>query len=196
VTVTNTGNQPLTGGNFAFGGGTPQPFAHSGTGGCGATLAVGTNCTYTVHFAPATAVAFSRTLTVTYTHVTPIIVTLTGTGVATRGTLTITPLTITLPAGSFSGTGTVTVTNNANSASSVAITADSVSGAGASLTGIWFFTEGTDNCLGTNLAPGASCTVGVSFTRVFGTGTHTGTISFTDTANGSPQSAVLTGIEK
>jgi hypothetical protein len=196
LTVTNTGNAALAGGTFTFGGGTPQPFSRpaGGAGGsCGAGLAVGASCTINVRFAPTATGAISRTLTVAYTGatVTGSPVSLTGTGVTTRGTLTVTPVTVTLAAGTLSGTGTVTVTNNAASASSVAITGDTVAGAGL----IWAWTKDPgDACLGSNLAPGASCTVTVRFTRVGSAGTHVGSISFTDTATGSPQLAVLTGI--
>jgi hypothetical protein len=195
LTVTNTGNVALAGGTFTFGGGTPQPFSRpngNAGGSCGATLAVGANCTVTVRFAPTATGAVSRTLAVAYTGatVTNSPVTLSGTGVATRGALTVTPVTVTLPTGTLTGAGTVTVTNSAASASSVAITADNVGGAGL----IWAWTKGTDTCLNSNLAPGASCTVTVDFSRLLSVGTHLGTISFTDTATGSPQSATLTGV--
>jgi hypothetical protein len=196
LTVTNTGNSALAGGAFTFGGGTPQPFSHPGGGGggvCGTTLAVGATCTYAVRFAPTTAVAYNRTLTVTYTGatVTNSPVTLTGTGVATRAAVTVTPLTITDAAGVLSNSGTVTFKNAAAAGGSdVAVTAVNVSGAGL----IWAFTKTTDNCTGTNLAPGGTCTVVVSFTRLGSVGTHTGAISFTDTGTGSPQAGVLTGI--
>ena len=198
LTVTNTGNSALAGGTFTFGGGTPQPFTRpAGTAGgtCAATLAVGANCTVNVVFAPTTATAFSRTLAVAYTGatVTPTTVTLTGTGVATRATVSISPnpLTITLASGTFSGSGTVTLTNTAAAGGSdVAVTNVAVSGSGL----IWAFTAGTNACTGATLAPGASCTVQVNFTRVLSAGTHTGSITFTDTAAGSPQSGVLTGV--
>jgi hypothetical protein len=195
LTVTNTGNVALAGGAFTFGGGTPQPFSRpngNAGGTCGGNLAVGASCTVTVRFAPTATGAVSRTLAVAYTGatVTNSPVTLSGTGVATRGALTVTPVTVTLPTGTLTGAGTVTVTNSAASASSVAITADNVAGAGL----IWAWTKGTDTCLNSNLAPGASCTVTVNFSRVLSPGTHLGTISFTDTATGSPQSATLTGV--
>jgi hypothetical protein len=52
-----------------------------------------------------------------------------------------------------------------------------------------------DNCTGTTLAPGASCTVGVRFTNVSSANgvTRTGTITFTDNATGTTQSGVLQG---
>lgn len=204
LTVTNTGNVSLAGGTFTFGGGTPQPFSRPGGaagGNCGATLAVGASCTINVQFAPATVTAFSRTLTVAYTGatVTPTPVSLTGTGVATRATVTITPnpFTITLPTGTFTGTGTVTLANSAAAGGSqVAITNVAVSG-GTLLS--YFFnkvlTAGADTCTGTNLAPGASCTVGVRFTNVLSPRgvNRAGTITFTDTATASPQSGALNG---
>jgi hypothetical protein len=196
VTVTNTGNVALAGGTFTVGGGTPEPFAVAGGGTCGPTLAVGATCTVNVTFTPATATTFSRTLTVAYTGatVTPTPVTLTGTGVATRATTSISPLTITLPAGTFSGTGTVTFTNTAPAGgaqftvSNVAVTSP-----GTILT--YFFTKGTDACTGTTLAPGASCTVGVTFTTVLAARgvNRTGTITFTDNAAASPQAGTVIG---
>ena len=189
LTVTNTGNSALAGGTFTFGGGTPQPFSRPGG-------TAGGNCTINVVFAPSTAAAFSRTLTVAYTGatVTPAPVTLTGTGVAAKAAVSISPLTITLPSGTLTGSGTVTLTNTAaTGGSDVSVTGVAVSGSGL----VWAFTQtigGTNTCTGASLAPGASCSVQVSFTRVGSVGTHTGTIRFTDTATGSPQSGVLTGI--
>ena len=196
TTVTNTGNTALAGGTFTVVGG--APFSRPAAGGtCGATLAVGASCTINVVFAPTTTTGspFSRTLTVAYTGatVTGSPVALTGTATATRGTVSITPnpLLITLEAGTLNGTSTVTLTNTtAAGGSSVAVTNVAVTGAGL----IWSWTKATDACTGANLAPGASCTVGVRFARILSAGTHTGAITFTDTATGSPQAGVLTGV--
>jgi Bacterial Ig domain len=204
LTVTNTGTTGLTGGTFTFGGGTPQPFSRVTTGtfpagapNCGATLAIGASCTIKVRFAPGAVTSYSRTLTVAYTGVTvtgsP--VTLTGAGVATRAAVTISPnpLTITLPtAGVGANTGIVTLTNTtAAGGSSVAVSSVATSG-GNIFT--YLFLEGalvggTDNCTGTNLAPGASCTVTVGFLDTLGlvsAGNYPGTVTFTDTAAGTP----------
>ena len=207
LTVTNTGNVALAGGTFTLGGGTPQPFARVATGtfptgapNCGATLAVGASCSVKVTFAPATAASFSRTLTVAYTGatVTPAPVSLTGTGVATRAAVTITPnpQTITLPTGTFTGVGTVTLTNSSPAgSSSVAVTNVTVSGGSL---GTYFFNvvAAQNFCTGANLAPGASCTVDVRFTNVTSPRgpNRTGTVTFTDTATGSPQSGALIGV--
>ena len=73
---------------------------------------------------------------------------------------------------------------------------NNVTTSGSSL--LYLFTVGLsdpDTCTGSNLAPGASCTVTVRFTNLFGArGTNrTGTVIFTDTATGSPQSGNLIG---
>jgi hypothetical protein len=197
LTVTNTGNSALAGGTFTFGGGTPQPYSRptgAAGGTCTAALAVGASCTYTVRFAPTTVASFSRTLTVFYTGatVTGSPVALTGAGVAAKATVSIAPnpLTITLPSGTLSSTAVVTLTNTAAAGgSSVAVTAVNVTGAGL----VWTWTKGADNCTGVNLAPGSSCTVGATFSRVLSVGTHTGAIAFTDTGSTNP-TGVLTGI--
>ena len=211
LTVTNTGNVATTTGiTVAFGGGTPQPFSRATTaqGGAGTctttgTLAVGATCTIRVVFtAPATAGTYSRTLTVTSTNetVTPSPVTLTGTSSTTRATVNITPnpLTITLPTGIFNvtGTGVVTLVNTqAAGGASTLVSNVAVSG-GSGLDYSFTKVAGSDNCTGSTLAPGASCTVTVRFTNVFaGRGpTRTGTITFTDTATGTPQQGALHGV--
>jgi hypothetical protein len=122
---------------------------------------------------------------------------LSGTGVSARATVSITPnpLTITLPTGAMTGTGTVTLTNTAPAGgSSVAITAVSV--AGGSLTTYFFgLRPGFNTCTGAGVAPGASCTVGVRYTIAGAPrgADDPGTITFTDTGTGSPQSGALTG---
>jgi hypothetical protein len=200
VTVSNTGTTALAGGAYTIPAG--SRFTRSG-GTCGANLAVGANCTVGVVFSPNAVTSFNSTLTVAYTGatVTGSPVALSGTGVATRGTVTISPnpLTITLAAGTFSGTGTVTLANSAASASSVAVTGVSIAAPGSGLF-TWFFSDsalfgGADNCTGTNLAPGASCTVVVDFVSALTPRgvNHLGTITFTDTATGSPQSGGLVG---
>jgi hypothetical protein len=210
LTVTNTGNSPLTNLTYTLGGGTPQPFARVTTGtfpagapNCAATLAVGASCTVKATFAPGTATTFSRTLTVANAgapaaqRITSVVATLTGTGVVSRAPMSIAPntLTITLPTGTITGTGTVTLTNNAPAGgSSVNVTNVAVSG-GSLLTYFFNVVAGADTCTGVPLAPGQSCTVGVRFTNVGSArGTNrTGTITFTDTATGSPQSGGLIG---
>ncbi len=205
LTVTNTGNSALAGGTFTFGGGTPQPFSRPGGaagGTCTATLAVGASCTVNVVFRPTTAVLYQRTLAVAFTGttVTGSTVTLTGTGGAAPAvTILPNPLLITLPTGAtnITGTGTVTFTNTAAVGGSN-VTVSNIAATGGSIL-TYFFNVGTlagpDNCTGAIIAPGASCTVTVRFTNTGsarGT-TRTGTLTFTDSGNASPQSIVLNG---
>ena len=206
VTVTNTGGVTLAGGTFVFGGGSPQPFSRVTTGtfpagapNCGTTLAVGASCTIKVVFAPTAATTYNRTLTVAYTGatVTPTLVAVTGTGVASRAPMSISPnpLTITLPTGTFTGTGLVTLTNTAASGGSqVNVSSVSVSG-GTALTYFFNAVIGGDNCSGTTLAPLGSCTVQVRYTNITAPRgqDRSGTITFTDTGSGSPQTGSLVG---
>jgi len=173
VTVTNTGNVALAGGTFTFGGGTPQPFATGPGPNCGATLAVGASCNYTVVFTPTTTGFVSRTLTVAYTGVAAVTgspVTLTGTGVrgrltftgATNGTLATggggaVTLTFTIPSPRTAGalTSVVTITNAGPG--NLRITADSIT-AGAAR-----FSVGTSNCFAAPLASGGTCTASITY---------------------------------
>jgi hypothetical protein len=158
-------------------------------------LNVGANCTVGVVFAPNAVTSFNSTLTVAYTGatVTGSPVTLTGAGVATRGTVTISPNPLVITASGLTGTGTVTLTNSAASASSVAVTNVTVTG-GFFIDYFFNVVGSANNCTGANLAPGASCTVDIQFTHLLTLpGDHLGTVRFTDTATGSPQSGVLNG---
>src|SRR5215471_2555104 len=51
---------------------------------------------------------------------------------------------------------------------------------------------GQTNTCGSSVAPGAKCTISVTFTPA-NTGTRTGTVTITDNASNSPQSISLTG---
>ncbi len=200
LTVTSTGNTALAGGTFSN---LAAPFSRITTGtfpagapNCGVALAVGASCTIKVQYAPTTTTTSTASLAVAYTGatITGTPVSISGTGVTARATVAISPkpFSITLPSGTLTGSGNVTLTNTAAAGgSSVSVTNVAVTGAGL----IWSFTaNGTNTCTGALLAPGASCTVTVQFGRIGSVGTHTGAITFTDTATGSPQSLTLTGI--
>jgi len=199
----NTGNANLTGIFLAF---SSARFSRpSGTAGgtCGTTLTPGTGtCTINVVFQPNTLGSLTGLLTITANvAVTSSPVSLSGTGV-TPATVSISPnpLTITLPTGANSGTGTVTLRNTApTGGASVTISSVAVSSGAGSNFFTWLFTKepliGNDPCTGTTLLPGQSCTVTVRFTNVFAAkgANHPGTITFTDSAAGSPQSGQLVG---
>ena len=196
LTLSNTGGASLTGIALTF---SSPRYSRSG-GTCTTTLAAGSSCTITVVFTPTATGLVSATLTIAGSvPVTGSPVALSGTGIAPPppGTVTITPnpLTITLPKGILNVTGTGTVTlKNTSTTSPVKVTAVAITGGTATT---WFFNAvvGGDNCTGTTLAPGATCTVGVRFTNVLSPRgvNRAGAITFTDNATGSPQSGVLTG---
>jgi uncharacterized repeat protein (TIGR01451 family) len=106
------------------------------------------------------------------------------------------PLTVSVT-GVSSNTGTVTVTNTATNGASLLITADTspvpAKNGDGSLT-TWYFQTLSDNCVGANLAPGASCTVQVKFTNITqpSGSNNSVTMTFTDNASGT-QSVTLTG---
>ena len=208
VSLVNTGNSNLTGLTYGFSAGT-APFSRPvGTAGdtCGATLAVGSSCTISVVFRPTATGPITKTVTVAGNNgviISPsAILTLSGTGVAARGTATFTPnpLVITLPStspgnGANTGTGLITVTNTGPAGGAqMTIANATITANGTSST--YLFSIDANNCAGVALAPGASCTVAVRFRNFSARGTtvHTGTLTFTDTAQDSPQAVALNGI--
>jgi hypothetical protein len=87
---------------------------------------------------------------------------------------------------------------NTQAAGGTSTTVSNVSVSGGTLTTFFFNVgalAGPDNCTGVVLAPGASCTVTVRFTNVSAARgvDRTGTISFSDSATGSPQRGNLIG---
>ena len=138
----------------------------------------------------------ARTVTVVTpngnTNTVPFTVTRTG----PIGTVSLSgPLSISLPTGTPSATGTFTLTNVSTNSATVTISNVTVAG-GTFLTYMWTKVNGQDHCTNATLAPGASCTVEVRFTNAGSArnGTNrTGTISFTDDANGTPQVGQLIG---
>jgi hypothetical protein len=224
VTLTNTGNSALpVSGNLGYTLAGSARFARV-TGGafpsdapnCAAALAVGAMCTVKLQFAPTAAATGAQSATLSFAGTgvsfsTPAgagaVVSLAGTGVASRAAAAISPnplfitllspTTSPLDPGATSLTGLVTLTNNAAAGGSqVSVTGIAVnSGRGGSF--LIGPNAGPDNCTGVALAPGASCTVTVRFS-VGGNaprgGTVNGTITFTDTATGSQQTANLRGV--
>lgn len=175
LTLSNSGTAALSITSIAASG----DFSQTNT--CGTSVAVGGSCTISVSFAPSATGARSGTLTVTDNAAgSPHTASLSGTGIAPAAGLS--PASLTFAGqnvGTTSAAQTVTLTNSGTAA--LTITSIAASGNFAQ----------TNNC-GTTLAVNGSCTISVTFTPS-ASGTRTGTLSITDNAVGSPQTASLTG---
>jgi hypothetical protein len=106
---------------------------------------------------------------------------------ATGPAVSLSPASLTFPSqdvGTTSAAQTITATNSGDQNlffNNVATTGNTLD-----------FTIGTDDCIGTTLAPGASCSISVTFSPSV-TGTRTANVVYTDNAANSPQSVPLTG---
>jgi len=178
VTVTNKLSTALTLTGISISTGSPFAIA-SNT--CGISIAAGANCLVGVTFTPVALGAATGTLSIADSAInSPQTVTLTGTGTApvtlSAGSLSFSTTAI----GSTSSTKSVTLTNHLSAA--LAFSGIGISGP---------FGIASNTC-GTSIAAGASCAVGVTFTPTV-TGAATGTLTFTDSAPGSPQTVSLSG---
>ena len=207
-TGTNSANQALTLSNTTAAGITgitvavTAPFNRNG-GSCGATLASGATCTINVRFSPTASGAASGTATITSSAtVTGSPVSLTGTGVSGVAATPTPRLLVSFPAGTLypqNANGTVTLTNTAAAGSaSVTITGVTLPTAGTGGNGslaTQYFSIATNNCTGAAavLAPGASCTVILTYHAVAGTGTINTNLTFTDNTGLPAQNEAVRG---
>ena len=190
VTVTNTGNAPLTISGLNVSG---TSFARAAGGSCAtsfpATLAAGASCTVVLDFTPV-AVTSSGTLTLT-SNAPGGTATLPLSGVGTVGptaSLLLNPASLAFgnqPLAAAGATQTVTISNQGSAGMSVS--GITVAGAGFALA------NSTCGTLPITLTASASCTVGVSLTTTL-TGTYSGTLTVTSDAPGGDQVVPLTGV--
>ena len=183
VTVTNTGNVPLTFTGIEAGG--AFNLAASGTT-CSTSsqLAVNASCVASVTFSPAMKGTSIGMLILTDNNNAVAgstqTVNLTGTGTAPVVSLSTSALTFAGQlAGISSSAQTVTLSNTGND--TLNITSIAASGDFAQ----------TNNC-GTSLSAGGNCTISVTFNPT-ALGTRTGTVTITDNAAGSPETVSLSG---
>ena len=180
VVISNPSNVPFNLTNVSVSG----DFAESNN--CGASLPPGANCTVNVSFSPTTTGTESGTLTITdATRSSPSAVPLSGTGV-NGAFLTPSPARVNFGAisvGTTSPSSTITLWNTGNA--SLTLTGISITGADSS-----DFSE-TNNCA-SSLPQGGSCAVAIKFTPSVA-GTRIASVSISDSAQGSPQTASLTG---
>ena len=147
------------------------------------TLAAGASCTVSVFFTPSVLGARTGTLTISDNAGANPTVSLTGTGVlaavASPATLAFGTQTI----HTSSPPQTVTFTNNQSTALTISNIASSLAD---------FPVTSTCPISPSTLSAGASCTASVTFEPTV-TGARSGTLSFTDSANNSPQKVSLSG---
>src|SRR3989449_239941 len=194
VTLTNSGTATLSITSIALAGSNPGDFAIAAGTTCtnGATVVAGASCLLNLTFTPTAASARTATVTITDDAAgSPQSVSLTGTGV--------TPPTATLSAtssafgnqrvGTTSAAQNLTLTNNGGTP--LNLTSITITGAQAA---DFAFAAGNTCPTGAgSVAPGASCTISISFTPA-ATGARTATVTITDDAPGSPQSVSLAGM--
>jgi len=178
VTLSNIGTSPLTVSNIAASG----DFAEANT--CGSFLAAGGSCSIKVTFTPTTTGTRNGTLTVTDNSNgvdgSQQTVSLTGTGVSVGVSLSPTSLTFgNQVVNTMSSPKTVTM----KSTGTMPLNITNIAASGD-------FPQ-TNNCPG-SLAPGAKCTISVTFTPAM-TGKRIGSITVTDNASNSPQNVPLSG---
>src|SRR5947209_5620925 len=194
VTLTNSGGAPLNLTSITITGAQAADFAFAAGNTCptgAGSVAPGASCTISVSFTPAATGARAATVNITDDAAdSPQSVSLTGTGV--------TPPTATLSAtsspfgnqrvGTTSPAQTVTLTNSGGAP----LNLTSITIIGAQAADFAFAAGNTCPTGAGSVAPGASCTISISFSPA-ATGARTATVTITDDAAGSPQSVSLTG---
>ncbi len=183
LTLTNTGNFSLSITGIAITGTNPGDFAQ--TNDCGTTVAAGASCTFSVTFTPTALGNRSSTINITDNATgSPQQVTLAGTGFGPMVTLNPTSLSFgNLNVGKTSGAKGIQLKNTGNAT----LTISGIAIIGTNATD---FAQ-TNNCPG-SLAAGAQCNINVTFTPT-AFGTRVASLSVSDDAFNSPQTASLTG---
>ena len=183
VFVQNTSNLTLNLGTMSISG----PFTK--TTDCGASLLPGTYCRVWVSFAPAIAGYQSGTLLIPNNSLNnPAAVSLNGNGYVPTPGLSVSPTSIgfgSVRLGLATSGRIITVTSTGNAP----LIVSSVSLGGANPDDFWL---GNDGCSGVALAPGASCTVAVSF-EPLRIGTRSATVTIVHNAGGGSTAVSLSG---
>lgn len=180
VTLTNTGTGALTISAIALAGTNPTQFTQSNT--CGASVAAGASCSFSVTFKPTTLGAQSASITITDNATgSPQSIPLTGTGAGTPNpqlspaSLNYSPQLV----GTSSSSQPAILTNNGTAP----LTINSITTSGD-------YSQ-TNNCA-SPLAVSASCTINVIFTPT-APGSRFGSLVISTNAPGSPSTAALNG---
>lgn len=200
VTVSNTGNAPLTISSSVLGGANAADYLKTADGCSGVTVAAGSGCSVSVAFRPTSTGTRAATLAFTDNSAgSPHNVSISGNGTtppppppppppASGPAVTFTPSSLTFgaqPIGTTAAAQSVTVANTGNAPLFI----NSAATRGANPLD---FTEVSDGCSGLTLAVGTSCSVSINFSPT-ATGTRSGTFILTDNAPASPQTVPITG---
>ena len=182
-TLTNTGGSPLSITGTAIAGQNPGDFAQANN--CGTSVSTGASCTFTVTFTPTVSGNRSATINITdNAGGSPQHVNLAGTGVGPMGNLNPTNLSFNNQnVGTTSGPKGIQLQNTGNAT----LTISSITITGTNATD---FAQ-TNNCPNSLLA-GAQCNISVTFAPT-NFGTRIASLSVSDDALNSPQTASLTG---
>lgn len=187
VSLQNTGTAALTftGAGIAIAGTNSGDFSQ--TNNCGASVAVGANCSIDVTFKPTATGSRSASLTINDDAAnSPQSVSLSGVGTAPVVGLSSASLTFTSqPVGTTSAAQNITLTNTGNATLTF-------SGSGIVIAGANSADFSETNTCGASVAAGANCTISITF-KPTATGARNASLSVTDNALGSPQSISLTG---
>jgi hypothetical protein len=185
VTLTNTGFLALTIGTISVTGTNATDFGQINT--CDSGLPPGAKCTITLTFTPTQSGPQTAVVTITDNAAgSPQGIALTGTGVASGPNATLSPASATFSTqlvGTTSPAQPITLTNYGTA--TLSISSITIKGADPG-----DFAQ-TSTC-GSSVAPGASCTISVTFTPT-GINSRNASLSIADNALGSPQKVGLTG---
>jgi hypothetical protein len=183
VTLSNLGSSSLTISSIAITGANPGDFAQSSN--CSNSLPASGSCVINVAFTPTATGSRTASLAVSDSATgSPQVALLSGTGGSP--TVSLSPTSLSFGSQLVSTTSSaqaVILTNNGTAA--LSITGISITGTNAG-----DFAQ-TSTC-GSSLASGGSCTISITF-RPTATGIRSGTLTVSDNAAGSPQTAGLTG---
>jgi hypothetical protein len=181
ITLTNIGTTALSVTAIAIAGTNAADFAQTHT--CGASVAAGAKCTFSITFTPSVVGARSASLSVTDSAAgSPQLIPLKGVGTTAK----LAPATLnfgSVAVGTTSAAKVITLTNIGTTA--LTLTGITLTGAAAG-----DFTQ-THTC-GASLAAGASCTISVQFKPTV-TGNRSAAVRVTDNAAGSPQQVPVSG---
>jgi hypothetical protein len=188
VTITNTGTGAVTLTSETLTGTNASSYVISANT-CTSSLASNANCAVSIEFKPTATGTLTASLSVADNATgSPQSVPLTGTGSAsTAPGVSLAPTSLMFASqtvGTASASQAITLSNTGNAA--LSITSISITG-----TNSGDFSE-TNTC-GTSVAQSATCTITVIF-KPIATGNRSASVSITDNAMGSPQTASLTGM--